>query len=265
MSKQIRKALAEHTSMLPYLIMKGMDSLGQLAEGRARVSFGDWAQGMKTGLPDEQCENERLEWLWDMLCSNPDVKTVLGARLVPFDDDWKRLPTIEVAPAKSRFAVFFKTPYWFSLEESPHSISDTPVNASVILDGPLLMGPGKGRRFSCHDVACTLVLEPPKLGTVAEEAAAMKVDEKAVVIENGSVFVSVRSLNHAYTKASLRLEPHRRGPGGRAYDHIALIEDNGRKCISLEKLRCQAEKKARQALVKNTDSKDKTSSGPETL
>lgn len=214
MSEKNRQALAEQTSRLPYLIMKGMDLLSQLAEGRARVSFGDWAQGMKTVLSDDQCEDERLEWLWDALCSSPDVKTVLGARLVPLDDAWKRLPSIEVAPAESRFAVFFKTPHWFSLDELRHSISDTSVNASVILDGPLLMGPGKGRRFSCHDVACTLVLEPSKLGTVADEAAAMKVDKEAVAIENGTVSVSVRSLNHAYTKASLRLEPHRRGPGG---------------------------------------------------
>lgn len=254
MSAQIRKALAEHTSSLPYLIVKGMDCLGELADRQPRISFGDWAYGMRAGLSDDQCNDERLEWLWDALCSNPDVKRVLGTRLMPLDDDWRRLPAIEAATVESRLVVFFKTPYWFSLDGPPSSLTEPIGDASVILDAPLLMGPGKGRRFSCHDVPCTLVLKPPKLGTVAEEAAAMKVEESAVRIDGGNVFVSVRSLNHAYTKASLRLEPHRRGPGGRAYDHMALIEDSGRKYISLEKLRCQAEKEARQRLVQNTDS-----------
>jgi hypothetical protein len=35
----------------------------------------------------------------------------------------------------------------------------------------------------------------------------------------------VNSLNHAHTKASLRLEPKRRGHGGMAYDHIALKQE----------------------------------------
>jgi len=251
MSAQIRKALSEHTSSLPYLIMKGTDRLGELVDRQSRISFGDWARGMRPGLSDGQCDDERLEWLWEMLCSNPDVRRVLGPRLVPLDDDWKRLPALEVAPVESRFAVFFKTPYWFSLDEPHFVLSREPVDAFVTLGAPLLMGPGKGRRFGCHDVPCTLALRPSRLGTVAEEAAAMRVDEADVEIQDGNVLVSVRSLNHAYTKASLRLEPHRRGPGGRAYDHMALIEDSGRKCISLEKLRCQAERKALQCLAPN--------------
>ena len=250
MSAQTRKALADHTSSLPYLVMKGMDCLGDLADSQPQISFGDWADGMRAGLSDDQCNDERLEWLWDMLCSNPDMRRLLGLRLVPLDDEWKRLPAIEVAPAKSRFVVFLKAPCWFGLGRSPSWPEGLTGDASVMLGGPLVMGPGKGRRFGCRDVPCTLVLEPPKLGSVAEEAAAMKVEEEAVTIEDGSVFVSVRSLNHAYTKASLRLEPHRRGPGGRAYDHIALVGNDGRKYISLEELRCQAEDEARQKLAK---------------
>jgi hypothetical protein len=259
MDTKIRKALAEPTSRLPYLVMRAMDCLVTLAEKQTRVSFTSWAWRVRDELPEPQTNVETLQWLWDMLCSNPDVKRVLGGRLVPLDDEWKNLPPIEVAPAKSRFALFFKTPYWFGLDESPRSLADTLGDALVILDAPLLMGPGKGRRLSCHDVACTLVIEPPKLGTRAAEAAAMKMDETDVALRDGKVFVSARSLNHAYTKASLRLEPHRRGPGGRAYDHIALVASGGRRYTSLEKLRCQAEKGARQSLAEGNAPKGQAS------
>src|SRR5262245_19974882 len=41
-----------------------------------------------------------------------------------------------------------------------------------------------------------------------------------------NVMVWIRSLNHAFTVTSRRLQPHRRGHGGRIYDHIAWSENN---------------------------------------
>ena len=52
--------------------------------------------------------------------------------------------------------------------------------------------------------------------------------------------VNVKSLNHAYTTASLRLQPNRRSHGGRVYDHIALRLEKGFK--PLETIRVEHEK-----------------------
>jgi hypothetical protein len=55
------------------------------------------------------------------------------------------------------------------------------------------------------------------------------------------IHVNVKSLNHAYTKASLRLEPNRRSHGGRVYDHVAYKTDKG--FIPLETIRNEFEEK----------------------
>lgn len=83
-----------------------------------------------------QCDGERLVWLWDALCSSPAAKNVLGARLVPLDDDWKRRPFIEAAPAESRFAVLFK-PHRFNLEALSQGFPCWPMESRALQ--PLLV------------------------------------------------------------------------------------------------------------------------------
>ena len=60
--------------------------------------------------------------------------------------------------------------------------------------------------------------------------------------------MNVRSLNQAYTKASLRLEPRRRSHGGRVYEHVAFMDEND-KYVPLEKIRKDVEKRLWSELI----------------
>ena len=103
------------------------------------------------------------------------------------------------------------------------------------------MGPGTSgsRRFECKDVNARVEIRVGKPGTPKEEAVLTTLEPKNIVVERDTITASVRSLNHAYTVTSRRLEPNRRVHGGRIYDHIALRKNE--QWISLEHIRCEVE------------------------
>ena len=65
-------------------------------------------------------------------------------------------------------------------------------------------------------------------------------------ISGNCLAVNVKSLNHAYTAASLRLQPNRRSHGGRVYDHLALKQEKDFK--PLEAIRVEHRKKVMGAI-----------------
>lgn len=154
---------------------------------------------------------------------------------------------VACAPAKSRFGVFLKNFHSCGYPVLP-VLKDIIPNAEAEILEPLLMKPGKARRLECCDVPTNLAIRPDKLGHTNFEAAALKVDIKDVTIKEGYIYVNVKSLNHAYTKASLRLEPHRRSHGGRVYDHVAL--KTGNEYIPLETIRNEREMQLWKKLLK---------------
>ncbi len=105
----------------------------------------------------------------------------------------------------------------------------------------LFMRPGKARRLECSDVPTELRIPVKTPGKMDMEAAALKVDEADVKISGSCIVVHLKSLNHAFTKASLRLQPIRRSHGGRVYDHVALRLEKGFK--PLEAIRVENEKR----------------------
>lgn len=111
----------------------------------------------------------------------------------------------------------------------------------ITLRSALMMQPGKAaaRRFECGDGECELDIRVEKPGTAEQEAVLMKLKLDEVKVKDGRVIVHARSLNHAYTVASRRLQPHRRSHGGRAYNHVAWCKGN--QWVTLENIRCAVE------------------------
>ena len=103
-----------------------------------------------------------------------------------------------------------------------HSVDGIKPDAEVEILEPLMLRPGKAQRLECCDVPTSLRIHLSGKLSIDQEAPAFKVNAKDIIIREAVVEVSVKSLNHAYTKASLRLQPHRRSPGGKAYNHVAL-------------------------------------------
>ena len=175
------------------------------------------------------------------------MRRLLGYKIISLEDEWKEIKPVECASAESRFGIFLKN--LISYGAPTLSIkSEVKPDAEAVIKSPLLMRPGKGLRFECCDVPTIVEIRPEKLGPRNVEASRLKIDVGDVKIEKGCIYAGVQSLNHAYTTASLRLEPHRRSHGGRVYDHLALRGEDGN-WGTLESIRVKKERLAREKLI----------------
>ena len=158
-----------------------------------------------------------LQWLNTLAGSEKELR---------LEDEWKPLGEVECLSAGSCLGIFLKDLKSLGHPVLPLRLALTPDAGAEILE-PLFMHPGKARRLECSDVPFRLRIPVNSPGTRDVEAAALKVDKNDVEISDNCLVVNVKILNHAYTKASLRLQPNRRSHGGRVYDHVALKQGKG--------------------------------------
>ena len=163
-------------------------------------------------------------WLWNAITTEPSIKNRLGNKIVSLDDEWKNIEPFECLPQNSSFGIFFRGFQAFGYPTLKQIGGIKPDAEAEILE-PLLLRPGKAQRLECCDVSTLLRIHLAGKLSIKQEALAFKVEEEDIKIQNAAVEVSVKSLNHAFTKASLRLQQHRRSPGGKAYNHVAFRVD----------------------------------------
>ena len=176
--------------------------------------------------------------MWEALTTEPGILREFGAQIRFLEDEWKAKPTVTVLNSGHILGVFLKglTAFGAPVLSPP---GNTRPEAIITLLGPLTMGPGKAGRFECKDVKARVEIPVEKAGSLDQEAVLMKLERIDVTVQRNMVMVWVRSLNHAFTVTSRRLQPHRRGHGGRIYDHIAWRKD--KQWISLEAIRREVE------------------------
>lgn len=225
---------------LAQFLLIGGAQLETQAQGRHQVSFGDWSAAVRksAGKRDLLVDDIQLQWLWDALLTEPRVRELYGSLLLSRDEEWRHRDPVQVLKSGQLLGVFLKPSY--SHETSTLYIPNGVYpEGQITLFETLMMRPGKSRRFACMDVAAEVAIKVDDPGTVEQESNLIKMKPEAVVVEGNIVTVSVRSLNQAYTVTSRRLETHRRGYGGRIYDHIAWRKGDGWK--ALETIRCEVE------------------------
>lgn len=234
--------LDAHGRNLAQLLLIGGVQLETLAKGFERVTFKVWSAAVQKDAQERglMLENWQTEWLWDALTEEPRVARELGSRILSRDEEWRLQEPIAVLKAGEKLGLFLKPFSSFGSVEASLPSESQP-QAWIKLLAILKMEPGKAaaRRFECDDVECVVEIDVCKPGTVEQEATLMKVEASEVTVDGSRVIVNVRSLNHAYTVTSRRLEPHRRSHGGRSYDHIAWRHDG--QWISLESIRFEVE------------------------
>ena len=207
------------------LFASGLHWLQYLEKEKKCARYSDWKRLLKMARQSDSSLNDRkLIWLWDAITTEPNIKNRLGNNIVSLDDEWKNIEPFECLPQNSSFGIFFKG---FQTYEYPalNRIDRIKPDAEAEILEPLLLKPGKAQRLECCDVPTSLRIRLSKKLSIEQESLAFKVEEKDIKIYESTIEVSVKSLNHAFTKASLRLQPHRRGPGGKAYNHVAFRVD----------------------------------------
>jgi hypothetical protein len=204
------------------LFPSGFHWLQYLAKEKKRVRYSDWKRLIKSARPNDSSLNDsRLLWLWECITTEPGTKIRLGEKIVSLDDEWKKSKKVEALPPKSKFGIFFKAFQSFGYPTFQKIKNVQPDAEAEILEA-LFLRPGKSHRLECCDVKTLLRIHLSQKSSIEQESLLFKVEEKDVKILGNTVEVSAKSLNHAFTKASLRLQPHRRGHGGKAYHHVAL-------------------------------------------
>jgi hypothetical protein len=227
------KAHLEHLAQL--LRIAGIQ-LDTMAKGDQKVTFKAWSAQVREAASNQRISltNGQLEWLWDALTTEPGICQKLGTRILSREDEWKARPTVIVLNSGHILGVFLKglTAFGAPVLSMP---GNTQPDAMITLLGPLTMAPRKAGRFECRDVKARVEIPVDKAGSLDQEAVLMKLERIDLTVQRNMVMAWVRSLNHALTVTSRRLQPHRRGHGGRIYDHIAWRKDNH--WISLEDVR----------------------------
>ena len=204
------------------LFASGLHWLQYLENDKKCARYSDWKKLVKAARPnDTSLVDRKLIWLWEAITAEPDIKDRLRNKIVSLDGEWKEIEPFDCLPKDSKFGIFFKGFQTFGYPAFK-KIKDVEPDAEAEILEPLFLRPGKSHRLECCDVNTLLRIHLSRESTIEQEALAFKVDKEDIKIQGMTVELPLKSLNHAFTKASLRLQPHRRGHGGKAYFHVAL-------------------------------------------
>jgi len=86
----------------------GLQWLKALSSEEYELRFPQWANLVRQARGKTEISLGQLEWLWDAIRSEPNVRSVLGERIISLDDEWKGIDSVECAPSGSRFGIFLK-------------------------------------------------------------------------------------------------------------------------------------------------------------
>ena len=198
-------------------------------------SFREWLDQWPKSLRLDTPSASDLEWTWECLRLSPAVVARFG-RLEPASAQW-------AIPVK---ALSMGSVLWCAIgvpfAPDPGSL-DPPSSkfARIVLSGDLHFVAGKGSQLSADSVACTAEITGVEFGSAEAESVLLSVDPSVVSFDGPRMRVQARSLNHAYTLVSRRLEPRRMSSGGRIYERMFILV--GKKWMSLGAIRNQVREK----------------------
>lgn len=195
------------------------------------LTFDAWRRSIPRSSPMRPPSQEELEWLWESMRSSPWVRAGLG-RLPPASARWAE--PIQVLPPGSELWCSIGTPSRPAIA----AMRVSPTYARVKLIAALRLASGKGRFLQAADVDCEVTLAATAPADAEAEARALSLEPTRVHRDGDLLRIRAKSLNHAYTLASRRVEQRRRSSGGRVYDRMFWW--NGTQWLSLDQIRSLA-------------------------
>lgn len=205
-----------------------------------KVQFQDWANALckPENNPTEHVALDEFTWLWETLRTAPQLREYFGDLPPESNRGTRTHQHFDVFGPGELFVIGMNNDEVAHLL-NPARLIREPERVRVQTKELLQMRPGKGHRLECCDCRAEVTIQVHEVFSLTREADIMRIEEERVALGNGCVKVQVDSLNQAYTVSSRRLQPNRRGHGGRIYDHIVHVGNEKR--TSLEKIRQEVE------------------------
>ena len=225
---------------LSVLIEMAGEILEDLTHRGLEATFQPWFVALKekASIKQVNLDHSDAEWLWDVLRSEPSVQREFGS-LPPAGSSWfQQTEHFDVLNKGECFGVGLRLP---DIRDLLNRTDKPPTDEAIVvrLLEKLRMRPGKASRLECYSVLSELIINVEETFDEEREAKIMRVAPQLITMGDKSVTVIAKSLNQAYTMASRRLEPERRGPNGHAYDRLVYLGRNNR--LTLETIRRQVE------------------------
>jgi hypothetical protein len=178
----------------------------------------------------------RLDWLWRTLWGEPRIQAQVGhLSLFAAHAEEPAPSTLVVLPAGSVFEIDLLS----SVDRGDGTEVPRPTATAVIREA-LCMRPGRTGRLECCPVATDLLLRLAAPIEPAAEAEALRLPADRVRATDEGLSVRVHSLNEAFLRASLRLQPHRRTVGGSVFRCVHWVGPNGRERLDQVRERARA-------------------------
>ena len=107
--------IIEYAPEIADLVMSGIQWLTYLDGNERDIHFVEWskliwaARGEHSDLSADQ-----LIWVWDTLTAEPRIQKALGEKLVPLDEDWRKVEETK-EDLKYILLAMLAAPFWFIL------------------------------------------------------------------------------------------------------------------------------------------------------
>jgi hypothetical protein len=210
------------------LLFLGGDVLYEMrsSNDERSVSFRNWVSALRESpeLEKTSATDQHMIWLWESLRTAPDLRSFFGdlpSGLNPWTSEDDLFDVFEPGEC---FLIGMTEGEVERLLKPPKLISEPePERVRLQTQEHLQMRPGKGHRLECCDCRSEITIAVDKVFSLEREADIMRIEQDRIKLGKDFVKVLVDSLNQAYTVASRRLEPQRRGHGGRTYGRLVHI------------------------------------------
>jgi hypothetical protein len=201
------------------LISLGFQCLEKLGHESPEINFSSWKSCLENS--NQQLSPQELNWLWNVVVNDPKLPTNILKKILSPEQEFKRRPDVLVAKAGTEFGIFLQ-----GLPTLEYTFRHLEPNALIVIEQDLFMAPGREMRFSCRSLPCIVSFTVANPGDLALEAERLRLSPEVVEIMGNQIRARAKSISNAYSVSTRRLQPGRKSEGGKAYDYVAMINQN---------------------------------------
>jgi hypothetical protein len=93
-------------SQIVDLFISGLHWFNYIAKNKNIIQFSQWAKLLRDARGQTgELSRSKLEWLWEALTSEPNIRSYFGDRFISMEDEWKKQESVQCLGSNSRFGI----------------------------------------------------------------------------------------------------------------------------------------------------------------